>query len=79
MARGAVSNALLKRGGEKLQKELYERSAGKKDFGEVILVSGYGLSCQVLLFGAMYSYDPKSTRKYKSQEDYYRAVSIIGC
>ncbi|XP_060561346.1 uncharacterized protein LOC132721110 [Ruditapes philippinarum] len=71
LSHGAVSAALLGRGGHELQRELYTKCGGAQAFGEVIPVYGHKLDCRVVFFGVMYPYNPKYAKGYKTSEEYY--------
>ncbi|XP_060587421.1 uncharacterized protein LOC132742944 [Ruditapes philippinarum] len=66
---GLVSSALLKQGGNELQRELNNKCSGAPYYGEVIPVSGHKLDCRVVFFGAMCPYYPDYEKGNKTVEE----------
>ncbi|XP_053388601.1 uncharacterized protein LOC128551709, partial [Mercenaria mercenaria] len=73
LLRGAVSEALLKRGGIKLQEDLDAKSHGRLPFGDIVAVPGHKLDCTHVLFGVMYPFSKKYAKGFRSLEQYYRS------
>ena len=57
LTRGAVSQSLLKNGGNIIQEECQQNAPNGLQFGDVVMTSGGNLNCRYIVHGACCSWD----------------------